>query len=66
MDEAHATHARPGPLAGLRVVELGGIGPGPFCGMILSDLGAEVVRIDRPSQAGTDPSPPSCTAAGAR
>ena len=58
MDEAHATHARPGPLAGLRVVELGGIGPGPFCGMILSDLGAEVVRIDRPSRAGTEPLAP--------
>ena len=41
-----------GPLAGLRVVELGGIGPGPFCGMLLADLGAEVVRIDRPAEAG--------------
>lgn len=41
-----------GPLAGIRVVELGGIGPGPFCGMILSDLGAEVIRVDRPSTAG--------------
>ena len=37
-----------GPLAGVRIVELGGIGPGPFCCMLLSDLGAEVVRIDRP------------------
>ena len=45
---------RSGPLAGLRVVELGGIGPGPFCGMILSDLGADVIRVDRPSEAGTD------------
>jgi len=41
-----------GPLAGLRIVELGGIGPTPFCGMLLGDLGAEVVRIDRPSAAG--------------
>ncbi|MFJ7420968.1 CaiB/BaiF CoA transferase family protein [Streptomyces uncialis] len=41
-----------GPLAGLRVVELGGIGPGPFCGMILADLGAEVIRVDRPADAG--------------
>jgi alpha-methylacyl-CoA racemase len=38
---------RQGPLAGLKVVELAGIGPGPFCGMLLSDLGADVVRIDR-------------------
>jgi alpha-methylacyl-CoA racemase len=38
-----------GPLEGTRVVELGGIGPGPFAGMVLSDLGAEVTRIDRPS-----------------
>ena len=45
---------RSGPLAGLRVVELGGIGPGPFCGMLLSDLGAEVVRVERPFEAGTD------------
>ena len=37
-----------GPLAGLRVVEFAGIGPGPFCGMMLSDFGADVVRIDRP------------------
>ncbi|MFJ9127725.1 CaiB/BaiF CoA transferase family protein [Streptomyces sp. NPDC102340] len=37
-----------GPLAGCRVVELGGIGPGPFAGMFLGDLGAEVVRVDRP------------------
>jgi alpha-methylacyl-CoA racemase len=43
---------RSGPLAGIRVIELGGIGPGPFCGMILSDLGAEVIRIDRPTEAG--------------
>src|ERR1700760_4067032 len=37
-----------GPLSACRVVELSGIGPGPFAGMILADLGAEVVRIDRP------------------
>lgn len=36
-----------GPLQGLRVVEFAGIGPGPFCGMLLSDMGADVVRIDR-------------------
>ena len=38
-----------GPLAGLRIVEFAGIGPGPFCGMILADHGAEVIRIDRAS-----------------
>jgi alpha-methylacyl-CoA racemase len=37
-----------GPLAGVRVVELAGIGPGPFCGMLLADLGATVIRVDRP------------------
>ena len=37
-----------GPLAGVRVIELGGIGPGPHAGMILSDLGADVVRVRRP------------------
>ncbi|HKZ72995.1 MAG TPA: CaiB/BaiF CoA-transferase family protein [Steroidobacteraceae bacterium] len=36
-----------GPLAGLKVVELAGIGPGPFCAMLLADMGAEVLRIDR-------------------
>jgi len=39
----------PGPLAGLRVIEIAGIGPGPFCCMMLADLGAEVLRIDRPA-----------------
>lgn len=38
---------RQGPLAGLKVVEVGGVGPAPFCAMLLADLGAEVVRIDR-------------------
>jgi crotonobetainyl-CoA:carnitine CoA-transferase CaiB-like acyl-CoA transferase len=37
-----------GPLVGLRVLEFAGLGPAPFCGMLLSDLGADVVRIDRP------------------
>src|SRR6202051_2035522 len=36
-----------GPLSDLKVLEFAGIGPGPFCGMLLSDLGADVVRIDR-------------------
>jgi alpha-methylacyl-CoA racemase len=36
-----------GPLAGVRVIEMVGLGPGPFVGMLLSDLGAHVLRIDR-------------------
>jgi alpha-methylacyl-CoA racemase len=36
-----------GPLKGVKVIEFAGIGPGPFCAMLLSDMGAEVVRIDR-------------------
>jgi alpha-methylacyl-CoA racemase len=36
-----------GPLAGLRVIEMAGIGPAPFCGMLLADMGAEVIRVDR-------------------
>ncbi|QEV21392.1 CaiB/BaiF CoA transferase family protein [Streptomyces alboniger] len=41
-----------GPLAGVRVVELAGIGPGPFAAMLLADLGADVVRVDRPDGGG--------------
>lgn len=41
-----------GPLAGCRVVEMAGIGPAPFCGMLLADLGAEVIRIDRTGKSG--------------
>ena len=41
-----------GPLVGLRVLEFAGIGPGPHVAMLLADLGAEVVRIDRPGGAG--------------
>ncbi len=37
-----------GPLKGLRIIEFAGIGPGPYCGMMLADHGAEVIRIDRP------------------
>jgi alpha-methylacyl-CoA racemase len=42
---------RGGPLAGLRVVELTGQGPGPYCGMILADYGCDVVTVDRPADA---------------
>ncbi|MEU9760395.1 CaiB/BaiF CoA-transferase family protein [Streptomyces sp. NPDC047987] len=41
-----------GPLTGVRVLELAGIGPGPFAAMLLADLGADVVRVDRPGGAG--------------
>jgi len=46
--------AAPGPLAGVRVVELAGIGPGPFCVMLLADMGASVVRVDRVGPASPD------------
>lgn len=44
-----------GPLAGLKVMEFAGIGPGPHVAMLLADLGAEVVRIDRPDAAASNP-----------
>ncbi|MDZ7864250.1 CaiB/BaiF CoA-transferase family protein [Acidovorax sp.] len=44
-----------GPLRGVRVVEFAGLGPAPFACMLLSDMGAEVVRIDRPGTLPTDP-----------
>lgn len=47
--EAKPTSPRTGPLAGLRIVEMAGIGPAPMCAMVLADAGAEVLRIDRPS-----------------
>jgi len=40
-----------GPLAGIQVIELAGLGPAPFCGMMLGDLGAEIIRIDRAGEA---------------
>ncbi|MAD93397.1 MAG: carnitine dehydratase, partial [Gammaproteobacteria bacterium] len=43
-----------GPLTGLRVIELQGIGPGPFCGMMLADMGAELIRVDRSASKGKD------------
>ena len=43
-----------GPLAGIRIIEIAGLGPGPFAGMMLADHGAEVIRVDRP---GTRPNP---------
>ena len=55
---------RQGPLSGLKIIEFAGIGPGPFCGMLLSDLGADVVRIDRKGQGRG--SPADITARGRR
>ena len=43
-----------GPLSGVKVVELQGIGPGPFCGMMLADMGAEIIRIDRAGSVGQE------------
>ncbi len=40
-----------GPLAGLRIIEMAGIGPAPFCAMMLADMGAEVIRVDRREKA---------------
>ena len=48
-----------GPLTGVRVIEIAGIGPGPFCAMMLADMGADVVRVDRASAVrGGDPDRP--------
>ncbi len=47
---AESTSAR-GPLAGLRVLEIAGIGPGPFCAHLFADLGADVIRVDRADSA---------------
>ncbi|MPZ61540.1 MAG: CoA transferase [Propionibacteriales bacterium] len=47
----------PGPLNGVRIVELAGIGPGPFAAMLLADLGADLIRVDRPG-GGTTFGPP--------
>ncbi|MFI2478373.1 CoA transferase, partial [Nocardia xishanensis] len=41
--------AERGPLAGIRIVELAGIGPGPHAALLLADLGADVVRVQRPN-----------------
>jgi len=54
MNPANGGAGASGPLSGLRVVEFAGIGPGPFACMLLSDMGAEVIRIDRPGASATD------------
>ena len=59
-----------GPLAGVRVLEFEAIGPGPFCGMMLADMGADVLLVDRPSDPrlgfGRERGSTSCCAAAAR
>ena len=47
-----------GPLSGVKIIEMTGIGPGPFCAMLLSDMGAEVLRIDRKGGGGGIPGDP--------
>jgi alpha-methylacyl-CoA racemase len=48
-----------GPLAGTTIIEIAGIGPGPYCGMLLADLGADVIRVDRAGAVqGGDPERP--------
>ncbi len=44
-----------GPLGGVTVIEIAGLGPGPFCGMLLADLGADVIRVDRKDPSGMFP-----------
>src|SRR5262245_20824732 len=41
-----------GPLEGIRIIEMAGIGPGPFTAMLLADMGADVIRVGRPSGGG--------------
>ncbi len=53
MTDSNPSNTAKGPLAGIRVVEMAGIGPGPFTAMMLSDMGAEVIRVDRLAQQGT-------------
>jgi alpha-methylacyl-CoA racemase len=55
-----------GPLSGYRVLELAGIGPGPFACMVLSDLGAEVLRVDRPGGRGLEGLPANVLERGRR
>lgn len=46
-----------GPLSGITIIELAGIGPGPFCATLLSDMGARVIRVERPAAVRPDPGP---------
>lgn len=55
-----------GPLDGIKIVEFQGIGPGPFCGMLISDLGADVIRIDRTGGGGRAATPANVESRGRR
>ena len=55
-----------GPLKGLKVIEFGGIGPGPFCAMMLADMGADVIRLDRKTDKGKDRDAPGFLFSGRR
>ena len=55
-----------GPLQGLKVIEFGAIGPGPFCAMMLADMGADVVRLDRKTDKGKDRGAGAFLASGRR
>lgn len=48
MNIGTAMNSKAGPLDGVRVIELAGLGPGPFCGQLLSDMGADVILVERP------------------
>jgi alpha-methylacyl-CoA racemase len=54
-----------GPLSGMKIIEVSGIGPAPFCGMLLADMGADVVCVDRGTKPVLDPST-DCTRRGKR
>ena len=58
MTDPHPDRPAGRPLHGLRIIEFAGIGPGPFCGMMLADHGAEVIRIERPGGLPMDPRDP--------
>src|SRR3546814_2271834 len=60
-DRTHdALPAAQGPLAGMRVLEFAGLGPAPFCAMLLSDLGADVIMVDRPDRPAPTPDAVTC------
>src|SRR2546426_12490149 len=47
-----ASENESGPLKGIRIVEFAGVGPGPFCAMLLADMGAEIISLDRTTPSG--------------
>jgi alpha-methylacyl-CoA racemase len=58
MGDAALKELSVGPLSGVRTIEFAGIGPGPFCGMMLADMGADVLRVDRPGSGEEGPIDP--------